>query len=293
MSDERTRLFSADFDDEFAIGAEPGNAAFFGQNVLRGLVEGIDDFKATRQQRWRRWRSYGAALLACARWLDDEELLSKLADLAGACVVLTKQGRSKHDLTKLERLKRANVDTAGLPIKAFPELGGWAPKVDGQPLVVGPYGPPMDEAVIPAIRTIGYRKAGRGDLPPLMHAKLALLGHLWWDDVGPHGHIEDVIGFTGQRLWISSANFTASSRRSLEGILVLGHQEHDPDVARDLGLPVPRKGQFVSARIVPAEPGTRAPTAEIEGESWRIANEDDAVVPAPLMPRVSRRGTED
>jgi hypothetical protein len=46
-----------------------------------------------------------------------------------------------------------------------------------------------------------------------------------------------------------------------EGILVLGHQEHDPEVARDSG-PDPGKGQFVSSRIVPAErgpSGTRAP----------------------------------
>ncbi len=216
MSDKRTRLFSADFDDEFAVGVEAGNAAVFGRNVLRGLIAGIDDFKATRQQRWSRRRSYGPGLLACTPWLDDDELLSKLSELSGACVVLTKQGRSKGDLPKLERLKRANKATAGLPIRAFPDLASWAPKVHGRPLVVGPYGPPMDEAVIPAIRTIGYRKSGRGDLPPIVHAKLALLGHLWWDDVGPHGHIEDVIGFTGQRLWISSANFTASSRRSLE-----------------------------------------------------------------------------
>jgi hypothetical protein len=82
-------------------------------------------------------------------------------------------------------------------------------------------------------------------------------------------------------------------RLGSEGILVLGHQEHDPDVARDLGLPTPGKGQFVSARVVPAEPTTRAAAAEIEGEPWRLANEDDPVVPAPLMPRVSRRATED
>jgi hypothetical protein len=53
-------------------------------------------------------------------------------------------------------------------------------------------------------------------LPPIIHAKLALLGHLWWHDEGPLGHVEDVIGFTPRRLWVSSANFTRSSRGSLE-----------------------------------------------------------------------------
>lgn len=74
-----------------------------------------------------------------------------------------------------------------------------------------------------------------------------------------------------------------------EGILVLGHQENDPLVARDLGLPVPVKGDFVSARVTRAESNFVGPTAEIGGTVWRLANEDDAVVPAPLMPRVSRR----
>jgi hypothetical protein len=39
---------------------------------------------------------------------------------------------------------------------------------------------------------------------------------MWWHDEGAVGHVEDVIGFRPYRLWISSANFTAASRRSLE-----------------------------------------------------------------------------
>jgi Restriction endonuclease NaeI len=74
-----------------------------------------------------------------------------------------------------------------------------------------------------------------------------------------------------------------------EGILVLGHQERDPMVAEALGLPVPRKGDFVSARVVPAKPGFAGPVAVIEAGGWRLASEDDPVVAAPIMPRVSRR----
>jgi hypothetical protein len=44
--------FSKDFDVEFAVGAE--GSALFGRNVLRGLVDGIDDFVEERQERWRR-----------------------------------------------------------------------------------------------------------------------------------------------------------------------------------------------------------------------------------------------
>ena len=40
----RQRLFPKEFDETFAVGPKPGNNAFFGLNVLQGLVDGIDDF---------------------------------------------------------------------------------------------------------------------------------------------------------------------------------------------------------------------------------------------------------
>jgi hypothetical protein len=73
-----------------------------------------------------------------------------------------------------------------------------------------------------------------------------------------------------------------------EGILVLGHQEHDPDVAQALGLPRPTKGQFISVRVAPAQSGHPGPAATIGGERWRVASAADPVVPAPQMPRVGR-----
>lgn len=69
------------------------------------------------------------------------------------------------------------------------------------------------------------------------------------------------------------------------GILVLGHQENDPLVARDLGLPVPKKGEFVSARVVPCEPTDGMDAAEIAGTYWRLAERGDPVVVAPTIPR--------
>src|SRR5689334_14035983 len=71
---------------------------------------------------------------------------------------------------------------------------------------------------IPTIRTLGFRKIAdqAGDMPPIIHAKLVLLGHLWWHDEDGSPAVADVAGFTPPRLWISSANFTTSSRRSLE-----------------------------------------------------------------------------
>ena len=70
-----------------------------------------------------------------------------------------------------------------------------------------------------------------------------------------------------------------------EGILVLGHQENDPLVAADLGLPAPEKGEFISVRVIPARPWRNDPVAVIDGECWAIARPEDPVVAAPEVPR--------
>src|ERR1700676_5379102 len=70
-----------------------------------------------------------------------------------------------------------------------------------------------------------------------------------------------------------------------EGILVLGHQENDPLVAASLGLPVPKKGEFVAGRIVPARDDREDPAAAIDGEHWALSRPDDPVVLAPVVPR--------
>lgn len=214
--------FSSGFDDVVELGGPPGNHAYFGLDVLRGLVEGIDDFVHERQPRWRQFRSLGPALLGAAMWIDDPGLIAKIGELTAATIVVTKQTRTPGQLRKLEPLRELNERTPGMPIRAFGALSGLAPKVGGQPLVVGPYDP-MDEGSVATVRTLGFRRQPK-TYPPLLHAKLALLGHLWWHDEGQLGHVEDVIGFTPKRLWLSSANFTSSSRRSLE----VGHWTEEP-----------------------------------------------------------------
>lgn len=70
-----------------------------------------------------------------------------------------------------------------------------------------------------------------------------------------------------------------------EGILVLGHQDNDPLVAAALGLPVPHKGEFVSARVVPAREDRDDPIAVIDGRPWGLARIGDPPTPAPVVPR--------
>ena len=73
-----------------------------------------------------------------------------------------------------------------------------------------------------------------------------------------------------------------------EGILVLGHQDNDPLVARDLGLPVPRKGELVAVRVIRADPGRDDRIAEISGEPWAVARPGDQPDVAPEIPRGKR-----
>jgi len=75
---------------------------------------------------------------------------------------------------------------------------------------------------ISAFRTLGFRQAA-GKYPPLVHAKLALLGHLLRWHVDAPGDVE-AVAFHPVRLWVSSANFTTGSRHNVE----FGYWTEDP-----------------------------------------------------------------
>jgi hypothetical protein len=80
-------------------------------------------------------------------------------------------------------------------------------------------------------------------------------------------------------------NGGARTQLRAEGILVLGHQDNDPLVAAALGVAVPKKGELISARVIPARAERWDPVAIIEGQPWALARENDAVVLAPVVPR--------
>jgi hypothetical protein len=150
-------------------------------------------------------------MLGSAIWIDDPDLIKVLEELGGACIVITRQGKKLRDLEKLKPLVELNERGPGMPAEAFSALTEMAPSVDWKRAVVGPYAPRQE--VVPTVRTLGFRRLG--DLPPIIHAKMALLGFLGWlEDGSPF--VNEVLDFEPVRLWISSANFTASSRRNLE-----------------------------------------------------------------------------
>lgn len=203
-----SQQFGPEF-DQLIHRAGHGEAAF-GRNVLEALVAPLREAAA----RPRSERSWGPGVLGCAMWMDDPQLIDVLGHMANACVVITKQQSYKYQqegFSRLENLARTN----GLAQAAYQELEELAPKADGCARVVGPYGMTGEGVEIGAVRELGFRKVGNR-LVPIVHAKMLLLGRMGWTEEHPSGHVMDVLFFVPERLWIGSANFTASSRQSLE-----------------------------------------------------------------------------
>ncbi|MFI1307631.1 NaeI family type II restriction endonuclease [Streptomyces sioyaensis] len=66
-----------------------------------------------------------------------------------------------------------------------------------------------------------------------------------------------------------------------EGIIILGHQGRHPEIARNLGLPLPDKGSWVSARLASAAEGNADPVVQLDGRRYVLARESDVPAPAP------------
>ena len=78
-------------------------------------------------------------------------------------------------------------------------------------------------------------------------------------------------------------NGGARSQLREEGIIILGQYEAHREIARQLGLPVPGKGESVSARVYPADPDT-PDSCQIGSTWWRLALEGDSVVGTSSLP---------
>jgi hypothetical protein len=212
--------FYSDLIGDFSFGPDNRSSGYFGTDVLARLIAGIDDFRATAE-REHRSRTLGPAVLGAFMWLDDPELIERIASFPHASVVITKQVRGtrpqviRRQQAKLNKLKPLLEHDSGFPADALPELGDLVLRGDdGEPPIVGP-STPMRGPHLPAIRTIGFRRTD-DHLVPILHTKMLLLGEMWWHDEGAEGGVADAIGFAPQRLWLGSANGTEESRSNLE-----------------------------------------------------------------------------
>lgn len=77
-----------------------------------------------------------------------------------------------------------------------------------------------------------------------------------------------------------------------EGIVIFGQFHSHRAIARALGAIEPGPGESIPLRIVPANREDQH-TAEIGGKLWKIANDKDPVVRAPVLPKISKAMSQD
>jgi hypothetical protein len=254
-----------------------GQAAF-GLDVLAKLVKGLEAELAAPAG----FRSLGKAVLGCAMWMDDPELIDTLDRMTNVCVVVRKQTRERYaqpDVAKLKALAESN----GLSQRAFPELTELAPRTeDGRAALVGPFGPDHSDGVISAVRELGFRSVSRRKLVPMVHAKVMLVGELRWHDEHPSGYSADTMGFRPHKLWVGSPNFTNSSRSSLE----MGMWTTDPALlaaARDwllalieMSEPIESGSDLLEPEYLPVDYGDDAIREYMAETGWgAYLDEDD------------------
>jgi hypothetical protein len=214
MAANQVPSFSSLFDSQFIFGENGELTGRFGLNVLDDLIMGIDEFRAAAVSPTS-FSYAGPGMLGAFGWLDDRQLLKRIADYPHACVAFTKQPRPFKP-GKLASLRDTMQRCGGFPSAALPELETLAPRDEhGQPQMIGPYSR-MPAYTIPGLRAVGYRKTGNS-IAPLLHVKMVLLGDLAWHEYeSEFGRVTETLEFEPQRLWVGSANGTYSSRFSLE-----------------------------------------------------------------------------
>jgi hypothetical protein len=177
--DECDTSFPSGFNHAIPVTGAGVGPAYFGTDVLGGLVDGIDQYRCEMPNRGH-VRSLGPAVLGAFLWLDDEELINALAEYPAGCIVVSKQQekaekRRENKQRTFERLRQFG-EQKGLHTQAFPELSDLAPRENSQPLIVGP-GTELPDVAIPMFRSIGFRRTS-DQLVPILHTKMVLLGNL-------------------------------------------------------------------------------------------------------------------
>ncbi|MFJ2112827.1 NaeI family type II restriction endonuclease [Streptomyces sp. NPDC087850] len=94
-----------------------------------------------------------------------------------------------------------------------------------------------------------------------------------------------------QKDYMKRVRGNGGSRSALRdhGIIIIGDYASHKQIAKDLGLPIPREGEFVSVRVTPTtiDHADRRQTT-LDGKSWVIAVPEDQIHPAPLLPTTQK-----
>ncbi|MHA4817046.1 NaeI family type II restriction endonuclease [Streptomyces aculeolatus] len=91
-----------------------------------------------------------------------------------------------------------------------------------------------------------------------------------------------------QKDYMKRVRGNSGARSSLRphGIIIMGDYRRHQQVAKELQVPVPREGEFVSVRVarMPSDRETQ-PRVYLDGTWWVVAGDQDPAEPAPTLPR--------
>ncbi|WP_405916118.1 NaeI family type II restriction endonuclease [Streptomyces sp. NBC_00728] len=109
------------------------------------------------------------------------------------------------------------------------------------------------------------------------------VNELFWVLQGVHVNRTTVQTVAAQE---DSSKRVRDARIALQGagILILGHYRRHHTIASALGIDPIAQGEWVAIRVYPAEPGSTARQALIEGVAYRLADYGDRPTPAPAIP---------
>lgn len=191
-------------------------SVWFGGGVVDALVETLDVHFYTPPQISRRYQPQ-PAVLGAVPWMTHEQVIDRLSHYR-SCVVMAKPRPGK---TLKDEIVAYARNGEPFPKEALYQLDDWGPiSGDGGPPLITPGAPfPVESNPLGPVRVVGYR----GDMTPILHTKLLLLGVIYWLEDDELTWTERLM-FRPDRVWWGSANFTTFSGSHLE----MGTLSDDP-----------------------------------------------------------------
>lgn len=193
--------------------------------------------------------------LCLGLWADDDESVWSMGLFRAHKEHLTSSG-NRDEKAKLNKDGRSSIHWIFSDSDLPPNVLLQIPKKDVDHIMGGKSGA---ERIRRLFRTVQMKRIGRGVIATVAQQA---------------DYMKRIRGNGGAR-----------SQLRQEGIIILGQYEAHRDIARQLGLnEIPEKGESVSVRICPAGESNKPGSAMIDSSWWRVAEPEDPVVLAPLLP---------